>query len=625
MSTVGELVVTLKANTTSLIQGFDKSRSAASTFGVFTGGILKDLAEKFGELAAEAAKAIPELVLHSIDLADELGKASQKAGIAVESMSALEYSAKLADVGVEDFTASMVKFSRSIVESENGNKKAAEAFTYLGIKVKDAQGNFIPTEVLLKQVSEKFSLMEDGAQKTALALDLFSRSGAAMLPFLNQSAAGIERGTEEAKKFGQVISTETAKAAEEFNDNMKALGSALQGVGNALIEGGVLDSLKGLSEWAKNMAANGWISKIATAIKEVAYAIGLIPSTVFVALIDYMGKSANVADQGATSWDKFSSSLEHFRKVSDEVDRKSKLGDVASRAVPSPTLLDIPSFESTKFNRGLNPFELGKPFSRFGEQPKPIDFGAWEVGLTQARQHFADFNKEIEDSVLFNSSRKGADAFKLPENNIDMIGVKIDDVVKKTKNVSDGVVQFTEAIGKGFEDAIVKASSFSDVLKGLAQDLERLLIRSAITGPTGILSGIFNNIAGAVGGLGGGGNKYTNVGLNPTQLKYFSDLTNTLSSTPLGPGRANGGDVMPGNVYPVGENGPELFVPKTAGTIIPNGATGGGGVVHINYNIDAKGAAPGVSSEILQALARVKDDAVKTAVLTMRELQLRRA
>jgi hypothetical protein len=40
--------------------------------------------------------------------------------------------------------------------------------------------------------------------------------------------------------------------------------------------------------------------------------------------------------------------------------------------------------------------------------------------------------------------------------------------------------------------------------------------------------------------------------------------------------RANGGDVSAGSPYVVGERGPELFVPQSAGTIVPNGAAGGG-------------------------------------------------
>src|SRR5690606_19540464 len=38
------------------------------------------------------------------------------------------------------------------------------------------------------------------------------------------------------------------------------------------------------------------------------------------------------------------------------------------------------------------------------------------------------------------------------------------------------------------------------------------------------------------------------------------------------PGRAMGGPVMAGQPYVVGERGPELFVPRQAGTVVPNHA-----------------------------------------------------
>lgn len=47
------------------------------------------------------------------------------------------------------------------------------------------------------------------------------------------------------------------------------------------------------------------------------------------------------------------------------------------------------------------------------------------------------------------------------------------------------------------------------------------------------------------------------------------------------PGKASGGPVSAGQVYTVGEQGPELFVPGSNGTIIPNGASGG---VVVNFN-----------------------------------------
>ena len=50
---------------------------------------------------------------------------------------------------------------------------------------------------------------------------------------------------------------------------------------------------------------------------------------------------------------------------------------------------------------------------------------------------------------------------------------------------------------------------------------------------------------------------------------------------------ALGGPVGAGRPYMVGERGPELFVPRTAGTIIPNHAMGG---ANVTVNVDASGS-----------------------------------
>jgi len=56
----------------------------------------------------------------------------------------------------------------------------------------------------------------------------------------------------------------------------------------------------------------------------------------------------------------------------------------------------------------------------------------------------------------------------------------------------------------------------------------------------------------------------------------------------FGGGKALGGPVSGGNAYVVGERGPELFVPRASGAIVPNDRLGGGGT----FYIDARGADP---------------------------------
>ena len=67
--------------------------------------------------------------------------------------------------------------------------------------------------------------------------------------------------------------------------------------------------------------------------------------------------------------------------------------------------------------------------------------------------------------------------------------------------------------------------------------------------------------------------------------------------------RAKGGPVTGSSPYLVGERGPEIFVPATAGTVLPNG-TGMGGGLAVSYNIDARGA----TMELTQALPGILAD-----------------
>lgn len=88
--------------------------------------------------------------------------------------------------------------------------------------------------------------------------------------------------------------------------------------------------------------------------------------------------------------------------------------------------------------------------------------------------------------------------------------------------------------------------------------------------------------------------------------------------------RATGGPVSGGRSYVVGERGPELFVPKRAGMIVPNDmmrAGGGSQVVSapVTYHIDARGAQAGVADQITAALKAYD----RTASARQRERQLR--
>ena len=110
-------------------------------------------------------------------------------------------------------------------------------------------------------------------------------------------------------------------------------------------------------------------------------------------------------------------------------------------------------------------------------------------------------------------------------------------------------------IAQGFEDAILSGQKLGEVIRSLGRDLLRLVFSQMVT------------------------RQLANV------------ISVALGAPPL-PGLAMGGSVSAGSPYVVGERGPELFVPSSSGSIVPNskmssGGGGGMGGVTVNYNIAA--------------------------------------
>ena len=106
-------------------------------------------------------------------------------------------------------------------------------------------------------------------------------------------------------------------------------------------------------------------------------------------------------------------------------------------------------------------------------------------------------------------------------------------------------------IASGFEDAIFSGQKLGEVIRSLGMDLMRMVFQQTVTAP----------------------------------------LAKGISTAILAGFRAEGGPVNAGRPYMVGEKGPELFVPHSSGSIVPNGAmgssSGGTGGVTVNYNIAA--------------------------------------
>jgi phage-related minor tail protein len=120
-----------------------------------------------------------------------------------------------------------------------------------------------------------------------------------------------------------------------------------------------------------------------------------------------------------------------------------------------------------------------------------------------------------------------------------------------TKTLAEGFIKAGQLLEDALTDAVLTGKlSFSSLADHIKKVLAKALIQKFITGP----------IMGLI------------------------------------PGLAEGGPATAGQPYVVGEEGPELFVPRGSGTVIPNdemssGGGGFGGATNVTYNIQATDAA----------------------------------
>lgn len=199
---------------------------------------LKDVESKFSDLTssvktlsigiAGVSATLFGYVKLSANAGEEAGKLADKFGVSAQAIQELQFAAR---GEAEALTASLGIFSRNIVAAKEGTKDQAEAFKKLGISIKDSNGKLKTTDQLITEAAGGFSKMQNGAEKTALSMTLFGKSGAELLPFLNQGSEEIARLREEAKASGAVLSDEAINGAMAFNDSLDDLINTAKGVG----------------------------------------------------------------------------------------------------------------------------------------------------------------------------------------------------------------------------------------------------------------------------------------------------------------------------------------------------------------------------------------------------------
>ena len=314
---------------------------------------------------------------------------------------------------------------------------------------------------------------------------------------------------------------------------------------------------------AQATTLNGKLSTLVDSVQNLARTLGEVLGPAFKFILDQATKAVQAIDN----------LFKRFQNIG-----KIGFGNVLgaeNKAREDAIKLTQQKFGNENF-RGASLFASKEENKFFKEQLKILK----DQNIEREKLRQTEFTaNEEKRNILVETAKKNKEI----NNILDETNAKTDAIVESTKGIKTAFEQIGDSIATGVSDALVGAiqgtKSLGEAAKSILNDISSQLIRLGV-----------------------------NTLLKGTGLGIFSNLT----------GFAAGGRPPVGKPSIVGERGPEIFVPSTAGTIIPNDKIASGGMtnnivvnVSMEGGVDAQGGeedgrqlgrliAVAVQSEIIQ-------------------------
>ena len=378
-----------------------------------------------------SAGAFVRMVKGSIDAADAFGKLETQTGIAANTLQAYVNAGKLAGVEQATIEKGLRRLAQSMREADQGVATYKDAYDDLGISVRNTDGTLKTNQQVLGEISDAFAGMEDGVTKTAIAMEIFGRSGAQMVNLLNDGKASLE-------EFNFEVSDRFAQNSEYFNDQMTALGIKLQGFTMQMADH-LLPTLNNLAEMFSNISKDG--SDLTLLFESIAAVLKTLASTVFTVVAGFRFLGTTIVQVSKAAW------------------------------------------KAAKFDFGGAMEELQTGLTTTREQfekDMKIFENIWK-GSSQAGEDYGKKTGNMLNRTFGQAMVAKLDAFK---NSIKGVGDAMGDVVVKgIKGMEDALVDF---VMKG-------TLNFRNLANSIIADMVRMAIQSTITAPlTGWFKGLFS-------------------------------------------------------------------------------------------------------------------------------------
>lgn len=231
MATVLSLAMKISANTAGIAKGAkDTSKkltgikksadSAASAMRTLVGiEIGRILANGFATAARSAVNYANALR----DTIDRTAKLASQTGIGVEALQGFAIAASLGGTDLETFSNNVKRLTVRVGRLAESGK--TEIFQKLGIDFQNFQS--LAPEEQFKVLAKAIDGIADPAEKARVAVELFGKAGAEMLPMLSSDFLELQ---ERLERLGVILSADQTAAIEEMNDALTLVQATFDGI-----------------------------------------------------------------------------------------------------------------------------------------------------------------------------------------------------------------------------------------------------------------------------------------------------------------------------------------------------------------------------------------------------------
>ena len=589
---IGDAFIEIRAPLDSLKQDLSKAttdvKKAASS-------MQESMTKALSTIGTAAAAVSSVLVKLAKDTA-AMDDAAKKAGLSVESYQRLSYAFEKAGASAGTMDRALAIFTKRLSDVERGSVEARESFSKLeqmvghGVLGSNRQETFTNVIVALQEINNE-------TERAKLAMDIFGKSGAELLAVLSEEPQAFKKSLSEIT----VVSKESAQAWADFDDTLQRIQETAKNTfTNALAP--LIQTFNsmpvGIQDATVSIIALTTVFGTATAAASLL-GVSLAPLLIVIAKITAAVTAAYAAWEGLKSlWDKVTTDA--AKPLQDSSEKTQQVLKIEEENVESLTgaydslvkmirtlgfaKKDVAAIDTAITPKKISDTPLSSSATTLGE-----DLGS-KIGKVASVSFTKDFANGIRISKMDDLNNFGdviRNAFE---------GALVNQVnanLEVLTNAFFGLIP-SKAANTGAESGNALAAGMLAGASTLPSQFDSIFssigssFGSLVDWMGSSLSSLFSGIGSAIGGIGSG------IG------GLFEGL--------FGGFFAEGGNPPIGKISVVGEKGPELFVPHSAGTIIPNDALGGTSeqiIINQNFNVST-GVAQTVRAEILGLMPHIE-------------------